>query len=137
MLVHVNVAEGGRKRAHLTEAISFVYNSDVNGKLRAIMGSRSAVKGSFLGVRAAAGSTAAADVLQVEGSGETAVRTTNNKNLEGRPRHGGVVNGNRTHRKLYAPMFLYVCVCVCKGNLSDLVTASSGDGFKELQLGAR
>lgn len=91
------------------------------------MGRRSAVKGSLLGIRAAAGSTAAADVLQVESSGETAVRTTDNKNPEGRPRHGGVVNGDRTHRKLYVPVFV-----VCIGNLSGPVTASSGDGFKGL-----
>ena len=97
MLVAVNVVEDGRKWAHLTEAISLVHNSDINGKLRAIMSSKSAIKGSLLGVRTATGSTATADILQVEGSRETAVRTTNNEDLERWPRHGGVVNGNGAH----------------------------------------
>lgn len=109
VLVVANLAEGGRKWARLTEAISLVHNSNVNGKVRTIMGSRSAVKGSLLGIRTATGSAAAADVLQVEGSGETAVRTTNNENLEGRPRHGGVVNGNGAHCKSEVCV---VCVCV-------------------------
>ena len=97
VLVVVNVAEGGLKRAHLTEAISLVHNSNVHGKLRANMRSRSAIKGSLLGVRTATGSAAAADVLQVESSRETTVRTTNDKDLEGWPRQCSVVNGNRAH----------------------------------------
>lgn len=81
----MSIAKDGCERAHLTEAISLIHNHDVNGKLRTIMGSRSAVKSSLLGIRTATGSTATADVCQVEGSRKTTVRTTNNENLEGRP----------------------------------------------------
>lgn len=112
MLVNVNVADGRTKWVHLTKAISLVHNSDVNGKLGAIMASVSAVKGSLLGIRTATGSAATADVLQVESGGETAVRATNNENLEGWPRHGGVVNGNRAHFE-----YVGVAVCVCGGNV--------------------